>query len=416
VIAPENITDNEGYLHLKAAGGTLNSCALLRGTRRLFLIFACLLSVFGIPGWAAAEGNLHVGQLKIHPFFSLSDTVSDNIYSTADEKKSDSIMTYTPGLELELPFGRHKAEVQYSTVMSRHEKYSGEDTTDNNAKGLVDFRFGGGLGLGLSDSYTAGHEPRSSSASGFIEKFKHNVEAVSTSFTADRTKLQFDFGKGAWDYQTSSFRNRDETTFSGDLFYRFLPKTSAFIEYAHGNVAYDDPSLGLDSNADTESVGLTWEITAKSKGTIKAGFQQKKFESSSQENFKGWVSSIDLHHDFSKYIGLTLTGQRTVNEASVPGTSYLVTTGAFAELSYTFIRKLALLARGSYGVDDFSNPIPPDTITRKDQTSLGGLGINYTMRDWLTFGFDYNSRTRRSNFPANDYKENSYVISVKMAL
>lgn len=416
MITPVNPIYSNNDLYPKAVARQLNRFALLNRTRRVMLIVACLLSPFVIPAWAAADGNIHVGQLRIHPFVTVSDTISDNVFYTPDDEKRDSIITYTPGIKLELPFGRHRAEVQYYSVISRYRTYTGEDTSDENAEAMVDFNLAGGFGLGLSDTYTKGHLPRSSSATGLIEKFKHNVGVVSTTYSGDRAKLQFDASKGRWDYQTSPFQDRDETTFSGYLFYRFLPKMSAFIECDREKIAYDDRSQGLDNNAYTEWFGLRWEITEKSKGTIKAGYQQKDFESPSQGSFRGWVSSADLHHDFSQYTGLTIKGERAVNEASIQGTRYVVSTGVYAELSHTLTRKVDILGRGSYGTDDFSNPVPPDTITREDKISLEGLGLKYSMRNWLTFEFDYNSRTRRSNLPVFDYKENSYIISVKMAL
>ena len=417
MIAPGTITYNRNAPHPKAADRQQDECALLRRPWRSRLIAACLLAAFLLPGRATAEGNIHIGQLRIHPFVTVSDTISDNVLYTPTDEKRDSIITYTPGIKLELPFGRRSsAEVQYYSVISRYRTYTGEDTSDDNAKAMVDFSLAGGFGLKLSDAYTKGHLPRSSSATGLIEKFKHNVGTVSTTYSANRAKLQFDVGKGRWDYQTSPFQDRDETTLSGYLFYRFLPKTSAFIECDRGKVAYDDRLQGLDSNVYAEWFGLRWDITEKSKGTVKAGLQQKDFEAPSRGSFRGWVSSVDLHHDFSKYTGLTIQGERTVNETSIQGASYVVSTGAYAELNHTLIRKVDILGRGSYGTDDFSNPVPPDTTTRKDKVTLEGLGLRYGMRNWLTFQFDYNSRTRRSNLPGFDYKENSYILSVKMAL
>jgi hypothetical protein len=107
---------------------------------------------------------------------------------------------------------------------------------------------------------------------------------------------------------------------------------------------------------------------------------------------------------------------RDINESSALGTRYYVTTGAYAEYTHKFIYNLSGVARASYGVDDYSDAIAPDTVARNDKTFLGGVGLRYQMRDWLEFALDYNYRDRSSNLPVNDLKQNTYSVTVNFAL
>ena len=130
-----------------------------------FFIFGLLTVVF-LPACAVAEGNIHIGQLKINPYVSLSESFSDNIYSThsstlpAEDAKKDSLTTATPGLRLSLPIGIHKTELEYYSVLTRYQTYKGENTTDYHAHGAVYLNFGSLVCLKLSDQYANGHEPR----------------------------------------------------------------------------------------------------------------------------------------------------------------------------------------------------------------------------------------------------------------
>ncbi len=378
------------------------------------ITFASLLSM---KSAAQAEGNIHLGQLRIHPFLQVSESFSDNIYSTPSGTIEDSIMTYTPGLKLEYEFGRHKAEARYSSISSRYRTHKFENTMDHNANGTVDLKLGSFFGLRFSDVFTKGHEDRGYSATGFIEKFRSNTGIVSATYRlTDRSKVQFDFGKSAWDFETSTFRDRNETLSSGYLYYRFLPKTSAFIEVDHKTVAFTNPSLGLNNNMISSYAGLRWEITEKSKGTIKAGALRKDFESPFQKDYGSWTGTIDLSHAFSEYTNLTIIGQRVVHEANIEGISYGVISGSYAEFSHRFLRKLQVSVNGSYVTDDFSNPVPPDIVARRDRTGLSGGGIKYLFRDWLSFGVDYTSRVRHSNIPSAFYREHVTMISATIAL
>lgn len=371
------------------------------------LLLLCLA-----PAPVRAEGNIHAGQLKINPYVSVSETFDDNIFYTSSDEKKDSITTTTPGLRLQMPFRIHSASLEYYSVFNRYHRYKDENTTDYHGNGDVDLKFGSLFSLKLADTYVKGHEPRSSSSTGFIEIFHTNAAAVSAMYRlADLSSVELDYGKSNWRFKTSDFRNRDEDLVSGYFFYRFLRKTSAFIEFDHKQVAFTQPALDLDNSVNSLQLGLTWEISARSKGTVKGGTISKDFKSPALADFNGWTASADVHHDFTDNTSVFLSGQRIVNETNLLGSRYFLTTGAYAELTHRFVRRLSGVARASYGEDRYSDVIPPDTAVRLDRTTLGGVGLKYLVKDWLELALDYNRRGRRSDIPLNDYNEHAYVLT-----
>lgn len=369
------------------------------------------------PGPAAGAGNIHIGQLEIHPFLSVSGTSSDNIYSTSTSTKpiSDTIMTYTPGVKLVLPFGRHRAEARYYGTFTRYDEFTGEDTDDAHADGVLDFSNSGRFGLRFSGVYDKGHEARGSSSTGFIEEFRSGTGTGTITYRfVDRAKIQADYGRTSIDYirPESVFRNRFENFSSFYFYYRFLPKTSAFLEVDWKEVAFKDAlSSVLDSETISSFVGLSWEMTAKSRGSIKAGALSKDFKSTALDDFSTFAAAVDFRHYFSEYTTLTMIGQRTVNETTLTTSRYVLSTGGYAEIAHRFFRKLELALRGSFSTDEFSDDVPP---VRKDETSMAGGGIKYIPRDWLEVGINYAVRKRESNLPENDYTENSYTASASI--
>jgi hypothetical protein len=64
--------------------------------------------------------------------------------------------------------------------------------------------------------------------------------------------VQVEYTQKTWNFMTSNFRDRNEGLISGYLYYRFLPKTSAFVEYDHKSVEYTQQgSLLLNNTMDT---------------------------------------------------------------------------------------------------------------------------------------------------------------------
>lgn len=382
--------------------------------KRSLLIFTAILL---LPALARGEGNLHVGRLEVHPYLSLSEKYSSNIYASSTDEKSDYITTTIPGIKLQFPFRMHRLGLEYNAVISNYSENTAENTTDQNAKAFMDFKFGSLFGLKLSDAYLKGHDPRGTSSTGRIEKFETNTVAALASYQlADISMIQVDYSKSGWKFETSDFRDRNEDLVSTYLYYRFLPKTSAFLEYDYKIVDYSQSTGNLDNKVNSVLFGLTWDMTERSKGTVRGGYSWKKYDQSGNEDFETWAASINITHEITDYDSLKLVGMRTVNEGTLQLTRYYVTTGAHAEYEHRFGHKLSSFVHSAYGEDKYSNAIAPDTTIRGDISLSGGLGAKYLIREWLEVAVDYNYRQRDSNIDLNDYKENSFMAGVNLSI
>ncbi len=381
---------------------------------RLLLFF--LLFVLFAPQVTKAEGELRIGALEFHPYLTLKDKYSDNIYFTSTGAKQDRILTTIPGIKLLLPFRAHELALGYNAIIEEYSKYDSESVTDHNANALLNFELGNNWGVKLSDIYADKHESRSESATGDREEYEVNKAGSSVTYKLeDISKVQLDYTKSNYDFKTSQFRDRDEELISGYIYYNFLPRTSAFVEYDHGNVDFDsDSDTTLDNKVDSGLLGLTWELEKKSKGTIKGGYLWKDFDAYDTEKVGVWEVSLD--HGFTDYTSILLRGQRMVNESSLQDTRYYITTGSYGEFTHKFIDTVSGVLRGAYGTDDFSNALPSETETREDKTYTTGAGLKYLFRYWLTLSFDFNYTSRNSNIDVNDFIERSYAITMNSAL
>ncbi len=359
------------------------------------------------PAWAAP--TLRVGLLDINPFLMISETFGDNVTYTPADKKSDSITTVEPGVRLQLPFQTHIAGLEYYSVITRYGKYTEENINDHHVGGSVDFKAGDRLDLRLSDRFERGHDPRSSTPTGSNEVFHTNAATVSATYQfTGGFKAQLGYGKTAWRFITSHFRDREEDQLAGAIFYRVLPKTSLFVEYGHRKIAYSEETSDLDSMVGTAQAGLTWDLSARTKGTLKAGLAMKDFTSSAKTDGTVKVGSADVIHNFTSDTTLVLTAQRSLNEPDLPGSNYFTSTGGYLELTQRFLQKFAAVVRGAYVQDN--------NTARVDRTSLDGVGLKYRAKAWLEFAADYNRHIRSSNIPVNDYTEHSAVIMANFSL
>jgi hypothetical protein len=361
------------------------------------------------PAWAPPTFPL--GPLKLNPFLGLSETFSDNVFFTADNRKRGQITTITPGVRVELPFQAHMAELEYYSVITRYKKdYRMDDTTDHHMNAAVDLKFDDRIGMHLSDQFARDHDPRSSSATtGDLDVFDTNAASLSASYrTTDLIRIQIAYTRSSWRYLTDHFRDRDEGLIAGTVFYQAFSRMSTFIEFGHRNFAYTVEGVDLDSKANTAQAGLTWDISPRSSGTLKAGVARKDFTSSARRDVTVYVWSADVRHDFTGDTTVIMTARRSLNEPNISSTDYLISTGIYADLTQRIISDLAAVLRGAYVTDDYSS-------SNVDRTYLGGAGLTYKAKDWIKFAVDYDWQQRNSSI-IQKYVEHAMMLTVNFLL
>jgi hypothetical protein len=374
-----------------------------------------------MPLSVEASGNIHLGRLKIHPYITIDEIHTDNVYMTASGEEDDLITILTPGLSLEFPFRRHLLFLDFNALDTSHNDFSAEDTTDYNAAAYLDIKLGSRFRIELTDVYAEGHESRGSSATGAIEEFTVNTALITATYKLKNiSMIQLDLTASDWEFTTdaNAFRERKETGLSFYIYNKIMPKTSLFLEYDIKMFDYNapDPALipSVEYDNDTQNLllGLRWELSDRSLGILKAGYSWKEYDSATLESYDTWVASLDIKHAFSKRTSLHIKGERVIGETSLSGARFMVSTGGSIELSHVFYTKFTVSLSASSYMDEFSDPVVVPTIEREDDRIALGAGLLYDVQDWLSISADYSYNERDSNEAGNNFKENRAILGV----
>lgn len=396
------------------------------------LVLTALL-VLGQARSAMAVGNLQLGPVELHPSFELSESFDDNICRTENKQCLDTgptnngkdwITIFSPGLRAVLPIRDHRFQMEYRADFGRYKEFKAENYSDNMFKSDLALNFPGGLSATVKEDWKAGHDPRGSSQNVQMDFYHRNTAGAELGLQAGtKLRLVLNGSHMVLNYQDDSrngFRDRTDNTIGGTVYYKFLPKTSALIEYDYTTVAFDetDPGFGqkLDSRVSRAYLGLTWDLTARSQGTLKYGYTEKNFKSSSLTDFKGGVVSLILNHELSTRTSVHLDAYRDVNESNDPTQPYYISAGGHLELIHFILPKLAGRLQGGFFRDQYPDSISPQTKKRVDNTWTAGAKLDYRFRDWLNMGIGYDHSQRRSVLDGFGYVDNLYSLSVGMEL
>lgn len=373
----------------------------------------------------------------LHPFLGITEYYTDNVFNTSEDEKSDFVTVISPGIWLTLPhiyerllkidtsnvapggftlsrykpeyFRRYQTYLFYTADIEKFSKYSSEDTVNHKAEGLLQYNFRGGLSAEMIDQFIKSHDARGTGLSTELDKFRSNlINVILTYDLSDRLRFRMDYANFLVDYEASrnDFRDRDDNAVSGYVFYKFKPKTSFFIEYEFVDIRYDKNVLS-NSREHHYFGGLQWDITAKSKGSVKAGYGKKDFISSS-ESGEHFILEVQLDHHFTPKTSLVMKASRKTYETNISTTDYILSNTVEAEYIQRLTGKITGHVNLSYMRDEYKGDLTfaGETKERRDDFYRGSFALQYEFKEWLKTDIGYIYDRRQSNFSDFDYTSN----------
>ena len=368
-------------------------------------------------------GNLRLGPLNITPFVTASGTYTDNVFLTKINRKSDFYYSVLPGVKLRArPIGRHGFYLNYDANYARYDTHDEANYFVHSADAALDLDLPKGFGLKLGDKITRGAD---------LPDFKGDRKApyisnlsrieVSRSFF-DRFNLGLQYGHELKDYKHGGdeIDNFDTNTVGGAFRFRILARTSMLLEYVYSATDYrKDRARVENSYSNRINSGITWDITAKTRGAVRGGYVEKHYYALNRKEDAVYVSA-DISHELTSRTIFTLRGIRNIFDTSKADDNILYSSSylsnqLMASVHHTY-RKFTGSIGGDYIYDRYLHEDLRAGKRRKDNVWRGSAGIDYQMQRWIKLGVKYRYTNLNSNFNNEDYVENLVGFLVGLTL
>jgi hypothetical protein len=390
---------------------------------RLVSIGLIAVAFLGFP-WEVDGGGLRLGPLIVTPYVTGSGTYTDNVFLTKRDKKSDFYYSILPGVKVSTkPIGGHNFYLDYNADISQFSSYSGADYVVQSLDAGIDLNLPRRSGLKLGDKITYGADLpdfKGDETSQYLSNLAR-IEASSTFF--DR------FGLGLWyshalkDYERSrdEIDNFDTNTVGGFFRFRILRGTSMLAEYVYSITDYQkDSRAGVENNYSNRiNTGITWDITAKTRGTVRAGYLNKQYYRVDREDDVIYASA-DISHELTNHIVLSITWVHDIFDTAnadnnIQYSSSYRSNQVTAKLRHTY-RKFTSSIGGDFIYDRYLHDDQGLGRKRKDYVWRGLVGVDYQMQRWIKLGLKYRYTDLNSNFDAEDYGENLVSLFVGLSM
>ncbi len=406
-----------------------------------------------IPGGQTAESGAGIAAEDVfgreggylHPFLFLEGMYTDNLYYTNSGDEEDFITTVAPGLWLAVPANREQlleidtsptstgglqvsrmkpqgdrrmqSYLMYSPSFVSYSQNSRHDHVNHRAEGLFMYNFDMGLSVDVMDQFNNRHEINNNAAERLDEYHDNIANLLLTYQTSKKFKFRLDFGNYVLDYDEAQndFRDRMDNSVAAYVFYQILPKTSVFGEYEYADIDYDERDL-FNSEEHRYYLGVDWDITADSRGRIKAGYMKKIFDESRFGEDDGFSAEVQIFHSFNPKRHASLIAYRRFTESSMSTAYEVITTGINFSLMQRFTAKWSSTLNLMYYEDDYEATNATSTTERKDDTFRIGPALIFEPRDWMKVILSYYYSTRDSEYDVYEFENNTIALSIDLAL
>lgn len=379
----------------------------------------------------------------LHPFISITEYYTDNVFNTNDAEESDFVTIISPGIWISIPhiyekllkietsnispggytlsrykpeyFRRYQTYIFYNADIEKFSEFTDEDTVNHRFEGFFQYNLKGGLSFEVVDQYLDSHDVRGTGISQELDTFKTNLfHGIGVYDISERFRLRFDYSLFSvnYDEKRNDFRDRNDNSIYGYVFYKFQPKTALFIEYEYLDIDYkkDETSNSIEQHY---FAGIQWDATAKSKGSIKAGYGVKEFSLDNKED-SDFILEIQIDYKFTPKTSLLLRASRRTTETNIATTNFILSNTFEAEYIQKVTGKITADIKLVYENENYNGVLTfgGETKEREDNYFSGMFSIQYDFREWLktTIGFIHTKRD--SNFYSFDYKTNSIFFRI----
>ncbi|GAB4177211.1 MAG: hypothetical protein Kow00100_19300 [Geothermobacteraceae bacterium] len=403
--------------------------------------------VAGPRSEAVSAGDVFGGRTGyVHPYLSVGQIYTSNFFNTPNNEEDEWITVATPGIWAAfpalkqapertatlnsapggMPLTRFRADTGrrlqlyggYSADFRRNDKFEDENETTQRGEAMIDVNLRGGLGLNLLAVHENTHDPYSTGLNNLPQTDNYTAWTVNGILEYElgaKTDIRLDAGTYLLNYDEARNAFRDRTDVKGGLMlgYKVSPKLRVFAQYELVDVSYD-AAVQDDSQEHHYFGGFNWQLTAKSRGLVKAGYGQKKFDTRSGDDKDEFIGEVQLSHQFSPKSSLSLALTRQTNESDIAGTDDRISDLVSLGYVWQMTGKTSLKLDASWLRDNYNDAITVGSQTeeRQDDYWRAGIGLGWNALRWLNVSLGYAFEQRDSNFDSFDYDNHTSFLNL----
>lgn len=352
------------------------------------------------------------------PYVGLGVGYDDNLFLRPNNEKGSTLYLLSPGFKVDARSAASVFQLSYQAQIGEYGQSAHDNYVDHAGRAQYDLALDHRNFLKLGVDFIRGHDPRGSTDRPFgnyPDKYRTAAPFAMYAFGAPgaQGRVELYAGDAMKRYQNNRAftvtSDRDTKEYGGAFYWRAMPKTYVMVEARRDEIDYKRVDPGLSADENRYYVGLTWEATAATTGTVKVGRLERDFRNPALHDFSGtsWEGLVTwAPRTYSK---VDFYSNRQTNESTGLG-SFILTSVAGMTWTHAWSSYVNTGVDLRYQKDQYQG------FDRNDEIKSLGLKVGYRFRRWLTLGAEYQYSQRDSNLPQFEYNKNFYLLSATASM
>lgn len=347
----------------------------------------------------------------------LTAEYDDNVLRKANAT-SDNAIKLAPELQYLTNFGKHVYAVNYQGEYTLYNDNTKLNYDNHNIALLAKLDHSHKLSSEFKLAYKDEiEEPGSNNSSSLlITQFNQTEkkQAIAKFYYGKRNSigqlvLGLDHNQNRYTNNLQGYRDYDRNRISGTFFFRIAPKTRLLFQATLADYEYFYQK-NIPSRSSKESfylAGVEWELTAKTSGSFKIGYQGKDFKQNAYSDISGLSYMLDMTWKPNTYSKIKIAATRMSQESSqLLGSAFITNTYSIIG-EHKITPRTKLTAGYTFDTADITY-----VLNRTDKRNDISLGINHSLRTWLEIKLDYQFMARKSDYTIYEFTSNVVGLSL----
>ncbi|MDB9943018.1 outer membrane beta-barrel protein [Pseudomonadales bacterium] len=390
-------------------------------------LFAVAGIAVALPTIAAVQPQaVDIGAMKLIPTLGVMQRYDDNIFRQATDEVNSWSTILTPQLQLLAEQDANKVALTYLGDYGRYSSSSDDNYYDHTVSLDAQLEANDQHRFVLGASMAKLHDARGEGSSeGVIaisrpEPDEYDANSLSANYDFGRESARFGLELSAdttdIEYQNNlletQFRNRQDTGLGGKFYGRLASKTRFFVELAQTDIEYDVLPLSeetLNSDEQNVSLGVDWEVTGKTSGSVQVGRLSKDFDAAGKAgtNLTNWSANVLWAPRTYSYLTIAISKQ--LRETNGTG-SFIESTDYTTQWNHDWSDFLHATLEVGFGNENYADD------PRTDDRMSYGLAVNYDVDRWVNISAGYRYTERDSNNNTFDFERSQVMLGVNLSL
>ncbi|WP_426234649.1 outer membrane beta-barrel protein [Pseudomonas sp. TWP3-2] len=376
-----------------------------------------LLLAFAYPeaAWSLDPQAINVYGFDFIPTFSMSESYDDNFRELEHDVESTMITRLAPSFELKAEDRNSATRVIWQPTRYIYHSDSDASNTAQRLRAESIMEFTDSHRLKLEAEARKYERTTSTAVDGINDKIENTrVNGVYTygaktaanqlDFGANYAQLRYDNADGINDD-----KERNTSGFNTTWYHRLGSKTRSLLEYDHTRFDYLQSDSLRSSKSDALLAGAEWDMTARTSGTLKLGYERKNFDDNASDDLSNPTWQVDLQFKPRTYSTFTFLARQALAEGD-DGADAVKSTFTQVGWRHGWTERVITVAQAGMGRYEYEGQ------DRTDNLQDYNLAVIYKMRRWLDVELGYRYRDNDSDADDESFTRNVFQISFDVSL